>query len=111
MREGVSHCGYFELDRSYAIANGALLLNEMFFSNTEKLYKLSFMPHVGSLDLFDWSGIMKSLNINYNPPKEDPLIIIEEIKKSEVLLTEAMHGAIAVDALEYLGYPSVFIMK
>lgn len=65
---------------------------------TAKKWKYSFMPHVGSLDFFDWEAICNKLNINFIDPRENPLTVLTNIRASEKIITEAMHGAIVADS-------------
>lgn len=66
-----------------------------------KEYKVSFMPYFKSVTQFNWKKICKDLGINYISPHSENGVeeTLSEIAKSELLITEAMHGAILADAL------------
>lgn len=83
-----------------AISDGALLLPVLFpYQNVTKKYEFSYMPHVGSLDVYDgWKELCESCGIHLIDPKNNPFEVIQEMTETKILLTEAMHGAIVADA-------------
>jgi hypothetical protein len=64
-----------------------------------KKYKISIMPHLRSLDKIDWDDLCTEYEVNFISPVDDVESIILKILESEMLITEAMHGAIIADAL------------
>lgn len=65
---------------------------------TEKKYKTSVMPHFLSLDKIDWEKFCNNNGVHFiSPAGKDLEFISHEIAQSEVLITEAMHGAILAD--------------
>ncbi len=86
------------IDQSLAIADGALLAPKIFPKDELKVYDCSFMPHHKSVELSDFKELCTSIWIHYIDPCQSPLISIEEINRSKLLITEAMHGAIVADA-------------
>ncbi|MCU0352498.1 MAG: polysaccharide pyruvyl transferase family protein [Cytophagales bacterium] len=87
------------LDKSVAVADGALLLHHFKFAAPAKQHAFSYMPHWQSEDRFDWAGLCAASGYHYISPLWNPDVVIDQILKSEVLLTEAMHGAIVADTL------------
>lgn len=87
------------LDKSYAIADGALLLRHFDFPSYEKKYPFSYMPHWDSEHRFDWKRLCEHAGIHYISPVADKDDILQEILETEILITEAMHGAIVADTL------------
>ncbi|MBR8831087.1 MAG: hypothetical protein N5P05_003794 [Chroococcopsis gigantea SAG 12.99] len=90
------------ISRDYAIADGALLLNRVFKSSAAKQYRFSFMPHVEHA--MGGNGLLLSAacdraGINYIDPRGSIEQILSSIASTETLLAEAMHGAIAAEAL------------
>ncbi|MCL2596415.1 MAG: polysaccharide pyruvyl transferase family protein [Paludibacter sp.] len=68
--------------------------------NTKKKYKVSIMPHFKSVRYIDWQSICSELGFHYISPivkSDDVEFILSEISASEMLITEAMHGAILAD--------------
>lgn len=88
-----------KLDPSLAVTDGAALLRFFDFAPQQKAYEYSFMPHVGSEDFFDWRPLVESVGIHYISPRQEISYVMEEILKTKVMLTEAMHGAIVSDTL------------
>ncbi len=88
------------LDPSLAVADGALLVRVLDLERPDKRYRFSYMPHVGSEDLCaDWPGIAAECGYNYIPPRSPVEHVLAELMRSEVVIAEAMHGAIVADAL------------
>ena len=69
--------------------------------SNDKKYKVSLMPYFHSVDFFDWPKICDLLGIHYISPLSENGVefTMNEIASSEVIITEAMHGAIIADAL------------
>ncbi len=89
-----------KISEDLAIADGALLLPLVKPENPskKKQYQYAYMPHVGTLDIYDkWKDLIESLGIHFIDPGLDPEIVLSELNQTEVLLTEAMHGAIIAD--------------
>jgi len=90
------------IEETYAIADGALLVSRLLdIPAQEKKYQYSYMPHVGSMNLYkNWPELVESLGIHFIDPTKDPMQVLKEMKQTEVLMTEAMHGAIIADSLQ-----------
>ena len=89
---------YFGLNPELAISDGALLLKDMPFLPVDKIYNCSYMPHHVSEGMYSgWKKLIESEGIHYISPQDDALSVIEQIRKSKRLITEAMHGAIVAD--------------
>ncbi len=87
-----------KVDKNLAIADGALLLKKFNFKENKK-YKYSFMPHWTSEAKFDWKSLCELCDITYISPMENDVNhTIKQILQSEVLISEALHGAIVADA-------------
>lgn len=90
------------IDRELAITDSAALLavlTEEAFWKTEKKYKFSFMPHCDSALNADWDKVCELAGIHYIDPAAGVEDTLREIVATEVLITEAMHGAIVADTL------------
>jgi len=116
-----SGCGYvesFEIDHRYhficvrgpltakklnlpldlAVSDGAVLLRELDFKIPPKEYKWSYIPHwTDDLLYSQWPELIIKAGGHYIDPKNNPDFVINEILKSELVLAEAMHGAIVAD--------------
>lgn len=85
-----------------AITDGAVLLSHIWQpSSCQKTAKFAFMPHVHHAVSSDkiWQAACDALNIRYIDPRWPVHQVLQQIYATEVLITEAMHGAIAADAL------------
>lgn len=88
------------LPSDLAVADGAILLQFMDLPKPQKEYKYSFIPHWGSEQKYAaWPELCEAAGIHYISPMADKDFVLQEILKSEVVLAEAMHGAIVADTL------------
>jgi succinoglycan biosynthesis protein ExoV len=95
-----------ELPKSLAITDGAILIRRVFNFQRESKFKFSYMPHWRQADK-SWEIICRSLGFGYIDPTQKTETILSLLGKTEVLLTEAMHGAIVADALRIPWIPLV----
>jgi succinoglycan biosynthesis protein ExoV len=88
------------LDPKLAISDAAILTRFMNLPAQSKQYKVSFMPHYQSIPRGNWKSVCEHAGIHYiDPTNPDVVNTLKEIQQSELLLTEAMHGAILADTL------------
>ena len=90
-----------EIDLSKGLTDPAILVSQCYKTSSDKKYHKSYMPHFTET-MFNglaWQEICQSLNINYIDPTKPIEQILQEIDNTEILFTEAMHGAIVADAL------------
>lgn len=82
-----------------AIADGAILMKDIYKVGHAKKYKYSFMPHNSTAYMGGgtWKKLCMSLKIFYIDPLWPIERIIRSIIETEVLITEALHGAIVAD--------------
>jgi succinoglycan biosynthesis protein ExoV len=76
----------------------AILLHKIKRNRDEKKYAVSYMPHWMNMG-GSWNIICKNIGFNLLNPLSDKNKIIRDIASSELVITEAMHGAIVSDAL------------
>lgn len=88
------------ISSEYAIADGAILLQFMDIPKPKKCYKYSFIPHWGSEQKYSkWPELCAAAGIHYISPMADKDFVLQEILKTEIVIAEAMHGAIVADSL------------
>ena len=95
------------LDSSLAITDAAILTRKYYKVPTQKkIYKFSFMPH-RKLVYSGWKDVCQDLGFGYIDPTWSTEKVLEALSKTEILLAEAMHGAIVADALRIPWIPIV----
>jgi succinoglycan biosynthesis protein ExoV len=82
-----------------AVTDAAALLGLMALPPVRKEYRIAYMSHHISAGFGAWRSVCEGLGIRYIEPYGDVQTIIDEIRRSEVVIAEAMHGAIVADAL------------
>lgn len=87
------------LDESLGIGDAAILLRSCVKAKPEKRYKVSFMPHWGTTFDGNWQAACHIAGIHYIDPCDSVENVLDQLLASELVLTEAMHGAIVSDAL------------
>lgn len=96
------------LDRSKAITDPAVLLTQLLPpAGAGQAGAVSFMPHHVSAEHADWPGLCRQAGIDYIDPGGDIHEVIRQIRRSRLVLAEAMHGAIVADALRVPWVPLV----
>lgn len=84
--------------QSYAITDPALLIDKVFpVTNPVKKFKFGYIPHF-SVENKEYVKAVKAAGIHFITPNQCPKNVIDQINSCEVIITEAMHGAIVSDA-------------
>lgn len=98
-----------ELDLSpdLAVTDGAALLRFMDHERVEKTHPYTYVPHKSTEKLYDWPRVCRETGINYVSPESGVEHVLEEIRRSKVVLAEAMHAAIVADTLRIPWVPVV----
>ncbi|WP_062267596.1 polysaccharide pyruvyl transferase family protein [Endozoicomonas arenosclerae] len=87
------------LDKNLAITDSAILTHFADIPSTEKRFKASFMPHFQSIERGNWKQACELADIHFIDPRDDVKKILNDIQQSELVISEAMHGAILADTL------------
>ena len=101
------------VENTYAICDGAYLLNDFYNFNVDKKYKYAYMPHHKSEDMFSQLKMLfGAMGIEYISPADPYEKVLKKIAQSEKVITDAMHGAIVADAFRIpwiptKGYPFI----
>lgn len=94
-----------------AVTDGAILLKEHpLIKNlkSQKKHNCGYMPHVGSIDFYDFEKLCESCGLLFINPKDPVEIVINQIASCKRMITEAMHGAIVADVLRVPWLPVKF---
>lgn len=83
----------------FAITDPAVLVRLMPLPKVEKTHRISYMPHFRSATVGQWKEICGRAGLNYIDPRAGVEACLREVASSEILVAEAMHGAIVADAL------------
>jgi Polysaccharide pyruvyl transferase len=89
-----------KLDPTLAVVDPAILIRQ--FSSQlagPKKHRVSFMPHLQSISYADWHELCARIGFDFIDPTSGVETILKELQETELLLAEAMHGAIVADAL------------
>jgi succinoglycan biosynthesis protein ExoV len=87
------------VDPSLALGDSAILLRSFVHARPAKTHKVSFMPHFESTVDGNWRAACALAGVHYIDPTGTVDEVLEAMLGSELLITEAMHGAIVADAL------------
>ncbi|MEM9265463.1 MAG: polysaccharide pyruvyl transferase family protein [Cyanobacteria bacterium P01_F01_bin.13] len=97
------------LPQEKAITDGGILVRRCFQTTDKKKTSYAFMPHIHHANFADvtWKTLCNEVGIGYIDPRWPIEQILQAISGTEVLLAEAMHGAIVADALRTAWIPVV----
>ncbi len=82
-----------------AVTDPAVLVRAIDFQRSPKTRRISYMPHCSSARNVDWSRICERVGLGFIDPQQSVEEVLRGICSTEILITEAMHGAIVADAL------------
>lgn len=87
------------LSPDLALTDPAVLVRLIGLPIENKIYQLSFMPHV--LSVYDWDlkSLCEEIGFHFIDPRSDIETVLHDIQSSKLILCEALHGAIVADAL------------
>ena len=88
------------LPREAVITDAAVLVRAVRGPRREPpAFRFGFIPHCQSNLWFDWSSISSELGFHHIDVRWKVERVMDEMSRCEVLVCEAMHGAIVADAL------------
>lgn len=82
-----------------AVADLAVMINRWRDPAPQKRHRVAFMPHWESLLRGAWEGAAAEAGVYLIDPRRSVEEVLEEMQASELIIAEAMHGAIVADAL------------
>ncbi len=89
-----------------AVTDGAILVRRVLNTNSRKVNRFAYMPHF-ELAGEAWKLVCEELGFGYIDPRWSTEKVLSCISQTEILLTEALHGAIIADALRVPWVPLV----
>ena len=101
--------GKLGLPGSLAVCDPGVLVRTVFRGTGRKKHRYSFMPHVhhAVFGAAVWPEICRTVDFGYVDPGWSVERVLQAIDETEVLITEAMHGAIIAEALRVPWIPVV----
>jgi succinoglycan biosynthesis protein ExoV len=96
---------YLGLPASCAATDPATCLGRYWNRPEHKRGGAGFMPHHKSLLRWDWKTVCTEAGLEYIDPAAEPLATLDQIANLDLVITEAMHGAIVADALRVPWFP------
>jgi succinoglycan biosynthesis protein ExoV len=89
------------LPEKLAVTDGAILARRLFKPTAEKKRRFAFMPHIHHARFAStaWQEICQHIGFQYIDPRWSVEQVLTTISQTEILLAEAMHGAVVADAL------------
>lgn len=85
------------INTALGVGDAAIMLRSCVKTYPKKRFKVSFMPHWQTDG--NWKAACQAASIHYIDPCGEVETVLDELLASELVLTEAMHGAIVSDAL------------
>lgn len=82
-----------------AIADAAILVRLLPPVETSRIYRASFIPHYCQAQSGAWQKICAATGVQFIDPRWSPAKVIKAISQSQMVIAEALHGAIVADAL------------
>jgi succinoglycan biosynthesis protein ExoV len=71
-------------------------------------FEASVIPHHLSVDMLDWESVSRATGIQFVNPSQHCLDVLSKIRRSRLVLTESLHGAILADAFRIKWIPIRF---
>ncbi len=97
----------FGLGEDKVIGDPAYLLHLTHFdADQEKSFSISDIPHHDSLDSLDWGEFCEHIGYHFISARSPRTEVVEQIGASELVVAEAMHGAIIADAMRVPWVPA-----
>jgi succinoglycan biosynthesis protein ExoV len=87
------------LEDSMAVTDGAALVRTIVAGARPDARGIGYMPHCSSARNADWSSICEDTGLAYIDPQRPVDEVLNALRSTEFLITEALHGAIVADAL------------
>lgn len=87
------------LTPDHAVTDGAALVSTLDLERSANRIPVAFMPHVTAARSGYWREVCEALNIHYIDPQGSVEEVFTQLLATDLLIAEAMHGAILADTL------------
>jgi succinoglycan biosynthesis protein ExoV len=87
------------LPKTKVAGDSGILIRDHYRCAAPKRWPISFIPHFQSIARGHWQAACAMTKIHFIDPRSPVDEVLRQISESEVVVTEAMHGAIIADAL------------
>jgi len=91
-----------------AIGDGAYLLSTIDYPKNECKGKIGFIPHQSSERYIDWEKVCENAGLFFISPKQPVDDFLIQLQECQLVVAEAMHGAIIADVLRIPWIPVSF---
>ncbi|MGB3190269.1 MAG: polysaccharide pyruvyl transferase family protein [Limnoraphis sp.] len=97
------------LSPDLAITDGAILTRRLYQPSPQKNYRFTYIPHIHHATFAGqiWQRICEQIGFRYLDPRSSVDEVLSTISQTEVLLAEAMHGAIIADTFRVPWIPII----
>lgn len=87
------------LDESIAVTDGAALCGRLLQRQGNVTHAFGFIPHHHTAGTGYWKSVCDAAGVRYIDPRASVPTVLDGLQACEVVIAEAMHGAIVSDAL------------
>lgn len=94
------------LPAELAVTDAAALLHLVDLPAEPKLHPVSFIPHCLSATRWPWRALCAQAGVHFINPNDPVETVLRDLRRSKVVIAEAMHGAIMADALRVPWIPA-----
>lgn len=96
---GSETCKELGLAQDLAITDGAVLLRQTPLPDPTPGIRVAFVPHYESVERGAWQRVCALAGVHFIDPTKPTDLVLADIQGADLIITEAMHGAIVSDAL------------
>lgn len=96
---GPETCKALGLAPELAITDAAVLLRQTTLPDPTPGIRVAFIPHYESVERGAWQRVCALADVHFIDPTKPTDLILSDIQGADLVITEAMHGAIVSDAL------------
>jgi succinoglycan biosynthesis protein ExoV len=96
---GPETCKALDLPVETAITDAAVLLRQTPLPEPTKDIGVAFIPHYESVERGAWQRVCDLAGVHFIDPTKPHEEVLSDLRGAELVITEAMHGAIVSDAM------------